>query len=584
MHGIDDRVLANEAPKLAASRTRLESLAAAAIFALLGALCCTPLMQEGWFTSHERIRPIARAFAAYLEVADGDLYPRWLALGYLGKGVPLFDFYPPAFSLLVAWAHALGVPLLLAAKLIVYGLFFIGAFGVYAWVRPHLGYFPALLAGILHLFAPYHFVDLYVRGATAEFAALAALPVLFLAIDGLVERSSAGGLAALAFACAAIVLSHILGALMIAPFAALYALVRSLRARARWNALGRIVAGGALGATLSAFYWLPALSERDALSSERAQGLVNGYYSPFVHFVHPIQWLDPRWGFGDSAPDPYADGMSFQLGLVILAACAASALVVWWLPRARRGFVLLGFALGAAALLLTTSASRPLYAALEPLQLVQFPWRFLGPATLFFSAAGAGCVSFFADRRPWLAASVVALLAAAVGVFSAQQRAVSQTLEIPDDRASIESVIAAGAWSTKFGSVNEYLPAGAAVEAASANLGSSPWGIDVDIANVRAAGRTDLSFDATASGASGIAVVPWYRFPGWKVSLDGGEIPLVPEPKGLIAFRVPQGLHVARVRFGTTPPRVIGWILCCVTWVGLGALMFRELRIAAAKA
>ena len=147
MHVTDDRAPANETPKLAASRMRLARLAAAAIFALLAALCCTPLMQEGWFTSHERIRPIARAFAAYLEVANGDLYPRWLALGYVGKGVPLFDFYPPAFSLLVAWAHALGVPLLLAAKLLVYGIFFIGAFGVYAWVRPHLGYFPALLRG-----------------------------------------------------------------------------------------------------------------------------------------------------------------------------------------------------------------------------------------------------------------------------------------------------------------------------------------------------------------------------------------------------------------------------------------------------
>ena len=70
----------------------------------------------------------------------------------------------------------------------------------------------------------------------------------------------------------------------------------------------------------------------------------------------------------------------------------------------------------------------------------------------------------------------MALLTAVVVFFSAQQRTVSKTLEIPDDRASIEGVIAAGAGSTSFGSVNEYLPAGAAIEAASVNLGSSPWG------------------------------------------------------------------------------------------------------------
>src|SRR5512134_722045 len=157
MQPMHDPGSANAATSREASRaSRRESGAAVAIFALLAVVCCTPLLQDGWFASHERIRPIARALAASYEVADGDLYPRWLTTGYLGKGVPLFDFYPPAFTLLVAWAHALGLPLLLAMKLLVYALFFLGAFGVYAWVRPHLGYLPALFAGILYLFAPYH--------------------------------------------------------------------------------------------------------------------------------------------------------------------------------------------------------------------------------------------------------------------------------------------------------------------------------------------------------------------------------------------------------------------------------------------
>jgi len=127
---------------------------AVGILALLSAACCTPLVDAGWFASHEEIRPIARALAAYHEIADGDLYPRWISTGYLGKGVPLFNFYPPAFSLLVAYAHALGVPLLLAAKLTIFLLFFVGGWGTYLWARPHLGSFPALVAGILYLYAP----------------------------------------------------------------------------------------------------------------------------------------------------------------------------------------------------------------------------------------------------------------------------------------------------------------------------------------------------------------------------------------------------------------------------------------------
>jgi hypothetical protein len=326
------------------------------------------------------IRPIARALAAYHEIADGDLYPRWISTGYLGKGVPLFNFYPPAFSLLVAYAHALGVPLLLAAKLTIFLLFFVGGLGTYLWARPHLGSFPALVAGILYLYAPYHFVDIYVRGATAEFTSLAVLPYLFFAIDMLIDRLSARGLAFLGVASAATVLSHFLGALVIAPFAAVYALARAVQTGGRWIALGRIVAGGALGAALSAFYWLPALVERDALSSERRERAISSYYTYFLHFVHPKQWLDP---VGDLAVPSLAAATNELPGgaLILVSAAAARS----WCGAGSRPRLRPAHSRAGIAALWLTARRRGSGILASAIPADPVPWRFLGPATVFRS-------------------------------------------------------------------------------------------------------------------------------------------------------------------------------------------------------
>ena len=547
------------------------------ILALLSAACCTPLMNPGWYFSHEDIRPIARALAAYNEIADGDFYPRWISTGYLGKGVPVFNFYPPAFSLLVAYAHALGVPLLLASKLTIFLLFFVGGLGTYRWARPHLGNFPALAAGILYLFAPYHFLDIYVRGSTAEFTSLAVLPYLFLAIDMLVDRFSARGLAFLGFASAAIVISHFLSALVIAPFAAAYALARAVQTGGRWIALGRILAGGALGAALSAFFWIPALVERDALSSERNQRVVSGFYTYFLHFVHPKQWLDPTWGFGGSIAG-FGDGMSFQVGLLLLVSGAASAILIRRLGKPGRGFVLLTLGLGIAALWMTSSAARLWYSWLPPFQLIQFPWRFLGPVTVFLAAAGGGFVRVLSDRHRWLGPGLTALLAALALALSAQQRTVRGQMDISDDRAAIEQFVATDPWSAKFGNEDEFLPKYANVEMANTLPGGPyPEGVHVEIAGAQR-GMKDLTLDVTSPVGVGRVVVPWHVFPGWEVSLDGREWHFVPRSDGLLAFNVPEGRHVVRVHFATTRPRMIGWLLASVGLLTLGTLVIRERR------
>jgi hypothetical protein len=153
------------------------------LLASLTLITSAPLWSVDWFTSHENLAPIDRVLAYAAEIRHGDFYPRWLSLTYYGKGSPFANFYSPAFYLLVAWLHAAGLPLLISLKALSTLLFFAGAWGMYLWTRPHFGNLGGLVAAIVYLFTPYHFVDIYVRAAFAEFAALAVLPYLFWAID-----------------------------------------------------------------------------------------------------------------------------------------------------------------------------------------------------------------------------------------------------------------------------------------------------------------------------------------------------------------------------------------------------------------
>jgi hypothetical protein len=411
-----------------------------------------------------------------------------------------------------------------------------------------------------------------VRGATAEFTALAVLPFLFLAIDAVLERSSALGVAALAITTAAVVLSHVLSVVLVAPFAAVYVVARLVRRERRWAALGRAVAGVALGAALSAFYWLPAMREAAALSPERLQSQLSDYYSPFHHFVYAVQLLDPKWGFGSSMPG-LADGMSFQLGLLSVAALAASLLAIPLVGGHRRRFVLLALALAAGAVALTHEVSSPIYAAIPQLGVVQFPWRFLGPATLFLSVAGAGFASVVVERQRALGPVLVGVTASLALLLSTPQRAVLHHLPLPDERA-IQAAVELDPFTAKFGNGDEYLPRDASLAAASTMLGGpTPRGSDVEVAEVRA-GRTDVSFEVRSERGGGV-VVPWHDFPGWRATLDGHDWPLAPDRDGLLSLAVPEGRHSVRVRFGTTAPRVLGWCLAAAALAILGALVLR---------
>src|SRR3989344_2170529 len=145
-------------------------------------------------------------------------------------------FLYPLPSYTASLFHFLGFSLVDSVKL-VFGVAFIAS-GVtmYLWLREFLGEYSAITGSILYNFAPYRFVDLYVRGAIGEHVAFIFPPLICYFLLKIAnppsprsEGTHLGGVitnrfyfAGACFSLAGLILSHNALLLMFLPFIILY--------------------------------------------------------------------------------------------------------------------------------------------------------------------------------------------------------------------------------------------------------------------------------------------------------------------------------------------------------------------------
>lgn len=269
----------------------------------------------------------------------GDLYPRWTSDSFEGLGSPTFYFYPPLFYWLSGALHFAGLSAGGALKAASLLILFASGLAMYAWLS-HRGTRPVLGAA-LYMLAPYHLTDFYTRGAVAEAAAFVWAPLIVLAIDRLPKRS---GVALLATSYTGLILSHLPAAVLITLFlAAPFALWKAWADR-------RVIVPGVMAATLgvgvSAFYWLPALTLQEHISTALLWG---AYYQPSNWFV----WRNP-------SPLYFAFYPALAVALAVLALPARS---VWSAITLVAALAILGLI--------------PFIWHIPALAKVQFPWRLL---------------------------------------------------------------------------------------------------------------------------------------------------------------------------------------------------------------
>jgi uncharacterized membrane protein len=226
-------------------------------------------------------------------LAAGQFPARWMPNADYGFGYPFFNYYAALPYDLAALFHIYGFSYVSALKLTQMAALLLAAGGAYGWTRSlGLSRAQALLAAAAYTFAPFHLVNLYVRGdSLSELWALSFYPLVLWSAQRCLAAPRLSRAFTLAACVALLVLSHNISALNFMPFVGLYlvlgggaALLRRpgvARQPPAWRPLLIGVAALAWGLALSAFFWLPALRE---ISAVQLADVTQGYFYYANHF------------------------------------------------------------------------------------------------------------------------------------------------------------------------------------------------------------------------------------------------------------------------------------------------------------
>src|SRR5205085_2568675 len=134
------------------------------------------------------------------------------------------------------------------------------------------------------VYAPYFHVNLYVRQALAEFTAFPFYPLTLYGFSRFAQEKDRRFLVVGAAGFAGVFLSHNAAALLFAPIACVFILYTAWSAQS-WKLLFHLAGGVVLGLALSAFVWLPVLTEMQDVHVER---LLEGGLRYSNHVVDPL--------------------------------------------------------------------------------------------------------------------------------------------------------------------------------------------------------------------------------------------------------------------------------------------------------
>lgn len=541
---------------------------------------------------------------------DGAVLPRWAGDMVFGYGYPVWLILAPLPYYGAEFFHLMGLDFPTAVKAVEAVGWFASALGMYLFASRVMDRNAGMVAAIAYVFVPYHVVDLYVRGAMAEFLAFVFPPLILWGIYQIFSTRRVFVVPLTALAYGAMLLTHVQMTVLISPVIAGYILVlwyeegRMRRATPEQPAGGEGIPGAPVrtsvvpfyrsmlrssavrsalaivwGVALAAVFFLPILLEQKYLTNDP---LIGGFFNFRLHFLNPSQLVSPFWGYGYAGTNGN-DQFSLQLGIMPLffGAIALFALKRGDWTRAQTlyfGIVTCG------AVIAMLAVSTPLWEIAAPIvAFTQFPWRvlFVSAVALAFLAGASvqaigGAEQECNTPNSFHGALVLSLLLT-LAMFPLAQPQYTETqftwntlmaFEVKDRELLGDTV-----WvqtRPQDSPLVEQYRAGSITTKAVVLEGNA----SIELLERRPLGDT---VRVIASAPSRIMFYTRY-FPGWGATVDGNPVSIEPYgEQGLIAMNVPLGTHLVKTVWGTTAPRMVGAVISLVALVG-AALFLRRTR------
>lgn len=544
-------------------------VAAVAVVSLL------PLFHTGFFPMHDNTQ-VERVFEMHKSLNDGMFPVRWVSdLGY-GYGYPLFNFYGP----LAYYGGGLFVFIfsdsLIATKLMI-SLAMVGSgISMYLLARALWGKLGGVLSAVLYLLAPYHAVDLYVRGDIGELWAYAFIPLTcyglyqlykniqenlqFMAQNSLWKWILVGSVG-----FGGIILSHNLSAFMLLPFLLAFLLILIVCSERKLRTTYYILLTILLALAITAFYWLPVFAE---MKYTNVLSQVGGGADFHKHFVCVSQLWQSQWGFGGSASG-CTDGISFMIGKMhILLSVAALGL----LPFLRKREKLVVSIVCLVGLLMSVvfmlPLSLPLWESIPQMAFLQYPWRYLLLASFFSSILGGLVGSFLYEKQKVVGVAAGVILLSGLLFTNTKYFQPQQYLSVTSQSYTSSFALQ---WITSKTS-DEYMPKSflkptRPEEIPQSLVTSSPQG-----KVLKEIGKTqEKELHIVLSNPQDVNIHLAY-FPGWQAFDNNISIPLRPTNHGMVVS-LPAGDHILRLLYvGTMVENVSNFISLtsvCIAILGI---------------
>lgn len=551
-----------------------------ALILLAGLLAGRTLLQPGYFNMHDDLQML-RQRAMEECFLDLQIPCRWTPhMGY-GFGFPLFNYYPPLPYLIGETFRVLSFSYVDTVKLTFLLSFLFSGLTMYVLVREFFGRLGGVLSAVFYIWAPYHSVDIFVRGAMNEAWALVFFPLILWSAYKLINTAQFRYIVILALAFTALFTSHNLMVLIFTPLFSGWVLLWLMRARS-WFTIPQLLISGVWSFGLAAFFSLPVFFEQKYVHVET---LVQGYYEYIAHFASIRQLLFSRfWDYGPSVWMAEDDRMSFQVGhfhwvLPILIVM----FILWKYYKTRRVDNLLlvtcyFFLAGWFATFLAHSKSIQIWLELERfLKFVQFPWRFLTLAILSFSIVVGAMVPLLAKRKTRLGVWVVFLLSAGLIAFNFEYFKPERVGPVTD-----QEKFSGVAWDMQqTAGIYDYLPVSASTAPKSPQKGVvkiTEGSGEITKQNQK---TNFASFSAKIKSDKAKVEIGIFQFPGWVVFVDGNkaEAYVGDDEWGRMHIDLPKGEHEVVLRLENTPVRTAGNTISLVSWLALIAVPFWRKKI-----
>lgn len=529
------------------------------------------LFNLGLPITHDGPDHVARIANFYQSLTEGHVVPRWAGNLNWGYGHPILMFLYPLPSYIASFFHFVGFSFVDSTKLVFGATYILSIYFMYLLAKAHLGWQAGIVSGILYGFAPYRFVDIYVRGAIGEHVSFVFIPMvcyfLFLLAEGyskdnrvLQKQNNIG--VGISLSMTGLILSHNAVSIMFLPIIGLYTLYLYYFYAGRNNKyLLYALISLMLGFGMSAFFWIPAFFEgKYTLRDIVTKSDFGSRFVPLKNFFFS------KWSYGGDRE------LSKEIGILQWAGILGS---VWIMLKEKSQkhiwFLRISLSVFIISLFLMTQFSSQIWKAVSILQKFQFPWRFLH-VTVFISALLGGFVVYYIPEKHKKTAVTACFILAVL--FSRYMWRAQSYLYYPDSyysgiyKGTTDTGESSPIWSVRFMEKNP----------------------DSHIQIIEGDGRvierrrlsTFHEFEIKAETPLRVAENTLY-FPGWRVYIDNVEKKDIefqdPNWRGLITIDIERGSHEVKLVFTETKLRRVSDYISVIGFLLIPFIIFYDKKL-----